>query len=95
MVLKKDVIEIKNNYEYEARKILANNIVYFRLKNNWSQEDFAERLETTTTYISNMENARRNTRIDYIGKIADTLGVSLEQLFVKRAYIDNHRIPRR
>lgn len=89
------MIKIKNNYEYEARRILANNIVFFRLKNNWSQEDFAEHLETTTTYISNMENARRNTRIDYIGKIADTLGVSLEQLFVQRTKIDNHRVPRR
>lgn len=83
-----------NNYEHEARRILANNIVYFRIKNRWSQEDFAEHLETTTTYISNLENAKRNTRIDYIGKIADTLGVSLEQLFTKRKTVISHRVPR-
>ena len=83
------------NYEHQARKILANNIVYFRLKRNWSQEDFADELGTTTTYVSNIENAKRNTRIDYIGHIADTLGVSLEQLFISRNTVENHRIPRR
>ena len=82
-------------YENQARKILANNIIYFRLKKNWSQEDFADELGTTTTYVSNLENARRNARIDYIGHIADTLGVSIEQLFIERPTIENHRIPRR
>ena len=82
-------------YEDRARKILANNIVYFRIKKNWSQEDFAEELGTTTTYVSNLENARRNARIDYIGHIADTLGISLEQLFIERNIVENHRIPRR
>ena len=82
-------------YENQARKILANNIIYFRLKKNWSQEDFADELGTTTTYVSNLENARRNARIDCIGHIADTLGVSIEQLFIDRPPIENHRIPRR
>ena len=82
-------------YENQARKILANNIIYFRLKKNWSQENFADELGTTTTYVSNLENARRNARIDYIGHIADTLGVSIEQLFIDRPPIENHRIPRR
>lgn len=89
----KDVMIIK--YENQARKILANNIIYFRLKKNWSQEDFADELGTTPTYVSNLENARRNTRIDYIGHIADTLGVSLDNLFTERPKVTNHRIPRR
>lgn len=89
-----DTIKNKNYINY-ARKILANNIVYFRLKKNWSQEDFAEKLGTTTTYVSNLENARRNLRIDYIGHIADVLSVPLEQLFIERDTIENHRIPRR
>lgn len=86
---------IKSNNENHARKILANNIVYFRIQKNWSQEDFAEELETTTTYVSNIENARRNIRIDYIGHIANTLDIPLEQLFVERKIVENHRIPRR
>ena len=82
-------------YNLRARKILANNIIFFRLENEWSQEDFADKLGTTPTYVSKLENAKRNTRIDYIGHIADTLGVSIEQLFKERPKVENHRIPRR
>ncbi len=79
----------------KARKILANNIVYYRLENGWSQEDLAEALGTTTTYVSNLENAKRNTRIDYIDLIADTLGVPIDKLLQERDPVSNHRIPRR
>ena len=79
----------------KARKILANNIVYCRLKKGWSQEDLAESLGTTPTYVSNLENARRNTRIDYIDLIADTLNISVNELFTEREKVINHRIPRR
>lgn len=78
-----------------ARNILANNIVYYRLQKGWSQEDFADKLGTTPTYVSNLENAKRNTRIDYINHIATTLNVELFQLFEKRENIENRRIPRR
>lgn len=77
-----------------ARKILANNLVYFRLNNGWSQEDFADKLETTTAYLSTLENAKRNTSIDYIEHLATTLNVPLEELFIKRPKVENHRIPR-
>ena len=79
----------------KSRKILANNIVYFRLKNRWSQEDFAEILKTTPTYVSGLENAKRNTRIDYVDQIANALNVSVEQLFIERPIVNNHRKPRR
>lgn len=52
------LIKKKKNYDNHSRKILANNIVYFRLKLNWSQEDLAEELGTTPTYVSNLENAK-------------------------------------
>ena len=32
---------------------------------------------------------------NYIGHIADTLGVSIEDLFIERPTVTNHRIPRR
>lgn len=86
---------INKKYKTHAREVLANNIRYYRLKRNWSQEDFADELGTTPTYISNLENAKRNMRVDYIGHIADTLGVSVEELFIGRPKVINHRIPRR
>lgn len=83
------------NLKSNARNILANNIVYYRLQKGWSQEDLADKLGTTPTYVSNLENAKRNTRIDYIDHIATTLNVELFQLFEKRKNIENRRIPRR
>lgn len=84
-----------NSKNLKARKILANNIVYFRLKHGWSQEDFADELGTTPTYVSNIENAKRNMRIDYIEYIANTLKVPLQELFVERDLVKSHRVPRR
>lgn len=78
----------------KTRKILANNIVFYRLEKGWSQEDFAEVLKTTPTYVSGLENAKRNTRIDYVDHIANTLGVDVKDLFTERPKVDNHRKPR-
>lgn len=78
-----------------ARKILANNIIYYRLEHGWSQEDFADKLETTPSYVSALENAKKNTRIDYIEHISNILEVELSQLLQKRDIINNNRIPRR
>ena len=83
------------NIKHNARKRLANNILYFRLKNGWTQADLAEKLNSSSAYISQLENAKRNTRIDYIDHIATTLDVELFQLFEKRDNIENRRIPRR
>ena len=78
-----------------ARRILANNIVYYRLKNGWSQEVFAEKLKTTTTYLSSLENAKRNTTIDYIEHLSNILNIKVSQLLEFREPIKNHRILRK
>ena len=79
------------NYKENTRKILANNIKYFRLKKNLSQEEFAEMLGTTPVYLSTLENAKRNIRTDYIGHIADTLEIDVKELFVERNEVTNIR----
>lgn len=90
------IINKRNKYyEKNSRKILANNIVYFRIKNNQSQEDFADVLGTTPTYISNLENAKRNTGIDFIDRIADVFEITIDELFIERTIIQNNRISRR
>ena len=81
------------NYKENTRKILANNIKYFRLKKNLSQEEFAEMLGTTPVYLSTLENAKRNIRTDYIGHIADTLEINVKELFVERNEVTNIRRP--
>lgn len=75
----------------EARDIVANNIKYFRLKNNWTQEEFAEKLGTTSVYISALENAKKNIRIDYINHIANTLEIEVKELFIERDLLINKK----
>ena len=48
------------------RNIIGDNIVYFRLKADWSQENLAELLETTPAYLSQLENGKRNITADYL-----------------------------
>ena len=74
---------------------LNQKITQLRNDKKWSQEDLAEELGTTATYISNLENAKRNMRVDYIGFIADTLKVKVEELFIEREPVKNHRRPRK
>ena len=77
------------------RNTLATNIVYYRLKNGWSQEVFAEKLGTTTTYLSSLENSKRNTGIDYIEHLSNVLGINPVQLLEEREPMLNKRIPRK
>ena len=52
-------------------------------------------LGTTPVYLSTLENAKRNIRTDYIGHIADTLGINVKELFVERNEVTNIRRPRK
>lgn len=79
----------------QTRKILANNIAYFRLKNNWSQEDLAELLGTSSVYVSQMENAKRNISCDYIDNLSKVFKVNPSELLESRLKMDIKRINRR
>lgn len=79
----------------KTRKILANNIVYFRVQKNWSQEHFAELLGTSSGYVSEMENEKRNISSDYIDHIANIFQIEPHELLINRLPVDNRRIARR
>lgn len=80
------------NNSNQSRRLLANNITYYRIENGWTQEDLAEKLGTNSVYVSNLENCKKNVRIDYIDKLANVFGIKPEQLFSVRENITNHRI---
>lgn len=76
----------------KTRQLIANNIIYFRHKKNWSQEKFAEEIKSSPAYISQLENAKRNVTSDFIDKLAETFNVEPFDLLVKRDKIINKRI---
>ena len=68
----------------KIRKSIANNIVYYRIEKNWSQEYLAELLGTSTTYLSEIENEKRNISIDYLEHISDIFKINAYELLIER-----------
>lgn len=48
---------------------------------NMSQEKFALKIDMDRTYLASVESGKRNISILNINKIANGLGISLEELF--------------
>ena len=61
---------------------LGKRIKELRTKTGDSQEKFALKIDMDRTYYASVESGRRNISIINIKKIADGLGVSLEELFL-------------
>lgn len=63
-------------------KVFARNLKKYRLKNNMSQEQLAEKCGMHRTYISGIECCRRSISLENIQRIADALGVETYKLFL-------------
>lgn len=64
-------------------KVFGTNLRKYRIRNNISQEKFAELCGLHRTYISDIECFRRSISLDNIQKIADALGVPTYKLFIE------------
>jgi transcriptional regulator with XRE-family HTH domain len=62
-------------------QLLGIRITNLRVKTGLTQEQFALKISMDRTYYSSVEAGKRNISIENIKKIADGLGVSLEELF--------------
>ncbi len=60
---------------------LGKRIAYLRKKKGMSQLDLSIEAEISKSYISDLENGRRNPSVLLLQRIASSLGVSLEKLF--------------
>lgn len=63
------------------RKEFGLRIKTLRKERGISQKTFAMMIGINQAYLSGIENGRRNVSFDNIAKIADGLGLSLEELF--------------
>lgn len=57
------------------RQIFSKNIKFYRTQNNLSQQELAEKCETATNYISEIETGRKFPSIEMIEKLASVLNV--------------------
>lgn len=60
---------------------LGQRIKFLRNEKGISQEKFALSIDMDRTYYASVESGKRNISINNIQKIANGLGITLEQLF--------------
>ncbi len=68
--------------------LLGKNITYFRQlpKNQWSQEDLAQKMNSDKGFISQVENARRNVSTEYIDRLCRVFNIEPMELFKNRDF---------
>lgn len=59
----------------------GNRVRELRHERNLSQEKFALKIDMDRTYFASIESGKRNLSINNIYKIANGLGISMEELF--------------
>ena len=64
-----------------SKKQLGMRIRYLREKRGYSQLDFAVEAGINRNYLCDLEAGRRNPTLDILDKIAQALGITLEELF--------------
>ncbi|OUL86847.1 helix-turn-helix domain-containing protein [Paraburkholderia hospita] len=66
------------------RTILAKNVIDFRKRNGYSQEELAALCDLHRTYIGSVEREERNVSLSTLEVLADALGVSVPELLTPR-----------
>ena len=61
---------------------LGKNIKLLRARRGLSQADFAEKADISITFLSNIERGIKFPQPDMLSKIANALGVDVNELFV-------------
>ncbi len=72
---------VTNKKTARARAVLAKNLFQFREERKMTQERLGELADLHPTYISSVENCRRNISIDAIEKLAKALKIPIADLF--------------
>lgn len=60
---------------------LGKRIKALRKRLGWSQERFAERVDISTQYVSNIERGKENPTLDLLLRLAEALRVSPVEIF--------------
>ena len=78
-------IEFKNRDRFIELGLVISSL---RKMKGMSQEQLAEKMHVTGTYIVKIENSQRTGSIELAVELADCFGVSLDHLLLGREYSD-------
>lgn len=89
MTIEQKVIVIRK--EMKTNKtllLLGKNIAYFRQlpQNSWSQETLAQKMNSDKSFISQVENAKRNVSTEYINRLCLIFDIEPVELFKSRDF---------
>lgn len=62
-------------------RLIAHNVRWLRFMRGWTQTELAQATGLHRSYVSEIERAQCNLRLDNIQKLADGLGVPVIRLF--------------
>jgi len=65
----------------KLKKIFSNNVRKYRIKQNLSREELAEKAGVHRTYIGSVERGERNITINVMEKICVALEIPITDLF--------------
>ena len=68
----------------DVRRRVGLNLQQMRRVKKLSQEELAHQAQVHQTYLSGVENGRRNPSVEVLQRIAEALGGDLEDLAVRR-----------
>lgn len=72
-------------------RIIGRKIAEKRVELNISQEDLAEKIDSSANYISNIERGKRNASLTILLKIANELNLSFDYLLSEELKNQNFR----
>lgn len=72
----------------KTRILLSKNIIYFRQlpENHYSQDDLAQIMNCSRTFLSEIERATRSCSTDYIDRLAKVFNITPDELFKDRNF---------
>lgn len=68
---------------------LAMTIKAARIAQGMSQEEFAEKLEVSSTHVKHMESGHRKPSVDILFKIVELTGMSVDEVISKKTKLEN------
>ena len=66
----------------DIKAIFGKNVKFLRYRKGYSQADLAEKIDISITFLSNIERGIKYPQPDMLSKIANALGVDVNELFV-------------
>ena len=68
---------------------LAMTIKAARIAQGMSQEEFAEKLEVSSTHVKHMESGHRKPSVDILFKIVELTGMSVDEVISEKTKLEN------